>query len=73
MHNKVSKEEEISQEITSTFKVVFGTEHGSKCLKRLKEVFIDRPIYTKGQTLEDTSYRQGQADLIRQILREVER
>ena len=60
-------------EITSMFKVVFGTPEGAKCLTYLEKVFVDRPMYKKGQTLEETAYRQGEADLIRQIIKEVQK
>ena len=58
-------------EITSMFKAVFSTPHGEKCIKHLEKVFVDRPIYSYGQTLDEVAYRQGQADVIKQILQEV--
>ncbi len=61
------------EEITSTIKATFGTPHGQKLLMRFKEVFIDRAIYVKGSTLEETAYRQGQYDLVAQIIKDIER
>ena len=49
----------------------FETPLGKECLDHLEEVFIDRAIYKKGTTFEETTYRQGQADLVRQIIKEV--
>ena len=49
----------------------FETAIGKKLLDHLVQVFIDRPIYQRGQTLEETAYRQGQADLVKQLLKEI--
>jgi hypothetical protein len=59
------------REITSMFKATFETVPGKKCIEHLEKVFIDREIYKKGLTLDEVAYRQGQADLVRQILSEV--
>lgn len=66
MDNKVT-----TQEITKMFVGTFETPLGVECLDHLKKVFVDRPIYKMGSTLEETAYRQGQADLVKQILKEV--
>lgn len=49
----------------------FSTELGKRLLERMNEVFVDRPIYKPGQTLEETAYRQGQADLVKQLIKEI--
>lgn len=61
-----------AKEIESIYKGCFSTELGIRCLANLKSAFIDRPIYKPGATLEETAYRQGQADLVKQIIEQVE-
>ena len=53
--------------IHKLFVGTFETELGQKCLEHLVKTFIDRPIYKQGLSLEETAYRQGQADLIKQM------
>lgn len=55
-------------------KIIVGTletELGKKFLAHLENTFIDRPIYRQGQSLEETAYRQGQADLVKQLVKEM--
>ncbi len=59
-------------EINKMFKDTFKTASGKKCLKHLQKL-IDRPKYVKGSTFEETTFREGQADVVRQITNEVER
>lgn len=61
-----------SNEITSTIKVVFGTPHGEKLIKYLKATLVDRPMYKQGLTLDEVAFRQGQADVINQLLKEID-
>ena len=63
--------EKTQAEVSSIIVGTFATELGGRCIDHLKGVFIDRPIYRKGQTLEETAYRQGQADLVQQLLKEL--
>ncbi len=58
--------------ISKLIKGTFDTELGKKLLDHLEKVFVDRPIYADGQTIEQTAYRQGQADVIKQIRREID-
>lgn len=51
----------------------FETEIGAKFLKHLKDTYMDTTIYKRGSSLEDVAYRQGQSDLIKQILTEIKR
>lgn len=60
-----------STEISKLYKATFDTVLGKKCLEHLEQVFCDRAIYKKGLPLEEVAYRQGQADLVNQILKEV--
>ena len=57
-------------QISKIVKGTFETELGKKCLDHLEATFVDRPIYKQGMTLQDAAYRQGQSDLVRQILKE---
>lgn len=45
----------------------FSTELGKRYLSHLEDVFVNVSMYKKGMALEDVSYRQGQADLIKQL------
>jgi len=49
----------------------FETELGKKCLANLERAYVNRPMYIPNQSAEVTAYRQGQADVIRQIIREI--
>ena len=57
--------EEISKLMVGTFE----TELGKKLLTHLEETFLNRPVYRAGMKLEDAAYRQGQADLIKQLMK----
>lgn len=61
------------KEITSMFKAVFQTSHGAKCLEYLENKFVNRPIYLEGKSFEQVAFRQGQCDVVKQIIREVKR
>jgi len=64
---RIRKSNEIHKITVGTFE----TELGKKCLENLIRAYVDRPIYSQGQTFEITAYRQGQADVIKDILREI--
>ena len=53
-------------------KGTFDTELGKKLLVHLEKVFVDRAIYISGLSIEETAYRQGQADVIKQLRREID-
>ncbi len=58
--------------ISKLMKGTFDTELGRKLLDHLEKVFVDRHIYQPNQSHEETAYRQGQADVIKQIRRELD-
>jgi len=58
--------------IEKLFKSIFSTPNGKKCLAHLKKVFVDRPMYKQGSTFEETAFREGEASIIRKIIKEVE-
>ncbi len=58
--------------ISKLIKGTFDTELGRKLLDHLEKVFVDRPIYKVGQTFEETTLRQGEANVIKQIRRELD-
>jgi GGDEF domain-containing protein len=62
-----------NNEVIKMFKDTFGTPAGDKCLKHLKETFVDRPVFRSGQTYEDTAFREGERSVIMKILKEVNR
>ncbi len=48
----------------------FETELGKKCLELLKDTLHDRPMYKAGMSLDEVAFRQGQSDVVTQILKE---
>lgn len=59
--------------IEKLFKGTFNTDTGKKCLEHLERTFVDRNIYAPGMSLDQVAFRQGQADIVKQILSEVKR
>ena len=57
--------------IKHMFKDTFDTDAGKKCLAYLEEKFVDVDVYKQGQSFEQTAFREGRRDVIRQILKEV--
>ncbi len=49
----------------------FDTELGRKLLEHLENTLVDRDIYAQGMTLDQVAFRQGQADVIKQIKKEL--
>jgi len=66
-NQRARKGTEIHKVLVGTFE----TELGKKCLENLVRAYVDRRIYNQGQTFEATAYRQGQADVIKDILKEI--
>lgn len=58
-------------EIEKIFKGTFETELGRKCLAHLESVFVDRAIARPGDDLLAIGIRQGEANVIKKILQEV--
>ena len=58
--------------ISKLIKGTFQTELGVKLLAHLERKFVDRDIYVQGLTLDQVAFRQGQADFVKQILKEVD-
>lgn len=65
--NQENQRETISKLVVGTF----SNPLGEKLMEHLESTFIDRPIYVDGLTLDQVSYRQGQADLIKQLKKEL--
>ena len=57
--------------ISKLIKGTFQTELGVKLLAHLERKFVDRDIHVQGLTLDQVAYRQGQADFVKQLLKEV--
>ena len=57
--------------VTKLIVGTFETELGQRCIKHLKKIYVDREIYKTGATLDMVAYRQGQCDLVRQIMKEL--
>jgi len=61
-----------NEEIHKLFVGTFGdNELGIRCLDHLVSTFVDRDIYKVGMTLDEVSFRQGEASVIKKILKEV--
>ena len=57
--------------ISKLIKGTFDTVLGRKLLDHFKKVAVDRPIYKHVETLDQAAYRQGQADWVNQIRKEL--
>ena len=66
-----SKEQRDAETIHKLIIGTFETELGRRLLDHLVDVFVDRPIYKDGDTIDKTAYRQGQSDLIKQLIKEM--
>ena len=60
-----------SVEIEKVFKGTFDTDLGRKCLQHLEEVFVDRAVARTGDDLLQIGIRQGEANAIKQIIKNV--
>ena len=49
----------------------FETELGKRCLEHLEGVFVDRDIAQVGMSELEIGIRQGEANVIKKIIREV--
>ena len=61
-------QEEIHKLIVGTFE----TELGGRLLSHLKQTIVDRPSYIKGMALDEVAFREGQKDIINQLLKEMQ-
>jgi len=58
------------KQVSAIFKGTFGTDAGKKCLDHLEAVFVDRDMYSKGMTLDEVAFKQGEASVVKKILKE---
>ena len=49
----------------------FNTDIGLKYLDYLEKTHVNIPMYTRNTSIEEVSYRQAKADLIRDIRKEI--
>ena len=63
----LDKAAEINKLIVGTFE----TELGKKCLEHLEDVFVDRQIAKPGMSELEIGIRQGEANVIKKIIKEV--
>ena len=59
--------------ITKIIKATFETPQGINLLEHLLSVFVDRAVYKPGLSSEETAYREGQRDVVRQIIKEFQK
>ena len=60
-------QEEIHKLVVGTFMSPLG----EKLLEHLKSSIIDRATYKTGMTLDEVAFREGQKDVIQQLLKEI--
>ena len=60
-----------NEEINALLKGTFNTTLGERCIKHLKDVFVDRAMYKPGMTLDQVAFREGEASVIRKIMKEI--
>jgi len=65
------EQERASREIASQTLETFSTDAGKATLARLVKVTIDRPVLFGGSTKFAAGIREGQNDLVRQILQQI--
>ncbi len=53
--------------ISKLIRGTFDTELGRKLLDHLETKLVDRDMYVSGLTLDQVAFRQGQADMVKQI------
>jgi hypothetical protein len=68
---QAQKMEQASREVSSRFLGCFSTEDGEFVLNRLVSITIDRPVLFGGSTKFAAGIREGQNDLVRQILQQM--
>ncbi len=51
----------------------FETELGKRLLEHMTNIYVDRPKYLTGMSLDEVAFREGQADVIRKIIQEINR
>lgn len=57
---------------TKLIKNVFSTPQGQELLKVFRKTLYDRPVYRVGQDLAETAFREGQRDVVSQIMRSLD-
>lgn len=55
-------------EVDKIFIDAWNTAEGRRMIEYLKERYVDVPTARLGDTVQETFYRQGKADLVREIL-----
>lgn len=60
------------EEIQKLIQGTFNTELGRRMIEHLEDTFVNRDIYKQGMKVEDAAYRQGQADVIKQLRKEID-
>jgi len=63
--------QEVQDEIHSLFEGTFNTKLGERLLEHLSLVFVDRDIYEPGMTLDQVAFRQGEASIVKKIIKEL--
>ena len=59
------------EEIHSLFEGTFNNKLGERLLEHLTSVYIDRDMYQPGMTLDQVAFRQGEASIIKKIIKEL--
>jgi hypothetical protein len=67
-----SKEFEKANEIASMYYQCFNTDAGKYVLQNLAERFLTKPIVRPNEDIASMGIREGRADIVRQILNQIE-
>lgn len=62
-----------SDELDRVFAMTFGTGAGKKVIEYLRSVTIDQPSWVPGQPADHGYMREGQNEIVRQIIKRTER
>lgn len=67
-----SDEKQKAHDIASAYFSCFNTESGRWVLEDLVNKFLTKPIVRPGESAEANGVREGRADIVRQILLQIE-
>ncbi len=71
MSSNEHEQERAARECASRFLECFSTDAGQYVLNRLTTITLDRPVLSASSTKFGAGIREGQNDLVRQILQQM--
>jgi hypothetical protein len=70
-HEQTHEHERASRELASRFLECFSSDAGQFVLDRLKTITLERPVLNGSSTQFSAGIREGQHDLVRQIMSQI--